>query len=93
MKVLDSLVVAVVSDFRKHLCWSSNFSILRNCTRNCTTYSRCRRTRDLYCGNISSLFLYLKLRAMNISTLFVMVIWLKVCIIKKKSSNAVKKIV
>ena len=38
--------------------------------QNCTACSRCGRTRDLYNGRISSLFLYLKLLAMNPITLF-----------------------
>ena len=33
--------------------------------QNCTACSRCLRTRDLYNGRISSLFLFLKLRIMN----------------------------
>ena len=37
--------------------------------QNCTAYSRRGRTMDLYSGMISSLFLYLKLRAMNPCTL------------------------
>ena len=71
IKVLDSLVVAVVSDFRNHLCCSSRYLLHfinvppQMWDQNCTACSRFGRTRDLYNGRISSLFLYLKLRAMN----------------------------
>ena len=75
MKVLDSLVVAVVSDFRNHLCCSSlYFFYLINVSpkcgdQNCTACSIFGGTRDLYNGRIGSLFMYLKLRAINPSIL------------------------
>ena len=44
-------------------------SLLKCGDQNCTACSRCEPTRDLYNGRISSLLLYLKLRAMNPRTL------------------------
>ena len=92
-KVLDSLVVAVVflisgiifsvsvSGIISGICI---FSILSMCRLKCgdqnsTACSRCWRTRDLYNGRISSLFLYLKLRAMYSSTLLVVLQLFSVC--------------
>ena len=46
-------------------------SRLKSGDQNCSACSRCGLTRDLHRGSISSLFLYLKLRAMNASTLAV----------------------
>ena len=47
--------------------------------QNCTTCSRCRLTRDLSNGRISSLFLYLELLAMNPSTLLAILQIFSVC--------------
>ena len=78
IKVLDSPVVTVVSDFRNHLSCSSLYFLYLFYFINISPYmrgpelhacSRCGRTRDLCNWRISSLFLYLKLRAMNPSTL------------------------
>ena len=88
IKVLDSLVVAVVSDFRTHLCCSNAllciFSILSiSCLecgdQNCTACSRCVRARDLYNGRISSLILYVKLQTINHSTLSAVMQLFSVC--------------
>ena len=46
---------------------------------NCTAYSRCERTRDLWSGSIISLFLYLKSPAMNPSSLLAVLQLFSVC--------------
>ena len=85
IKVLDSLVVAVVSDFRNHLCCFSLYLFYLSMSRlNCgdqnyTSCSRCGRTRDFYNWMISSLSLYLKVRAMNPSTLLALLQLFSVC--------------
>ena len=55
------------------LCIFSILSMSRHKSgyQNCTACSRCGQTRDLYNGRIISIFVYLKFRAMNPSTLFV----------------------
>ena len=47
--------------------------------QNWTACSRCGQTRDLYNGRISSLFLYLILRAINPSTLLAVLQFFSVC--------------
>ena len=63
------------------LCIFSILSISRlKCEdQNWTACSRCGQTRDLYNGRISSLFLYLKLRAINPSTLLAVLQLFSVC--------------
>ena len=85
IKVLDSLVVAVVSVSRiifvALLCIFSILSMSRlKCgDQNCTACTRCGRTRDFYNGRISSLFLYMKLRAMNHRILLAVLQFFSVC--------------
>ena len=85
IKFLDSLVVAVDSDFRNHICCSSlylsisSMSCLKCGEQNCTACLRCMRSRNLYNGRISSLFLHLKLQAMNPSTLLAALQFFSVC--------------
>ena len=63
-------MVAVVSDFRNHLCCSSLYlSYFINVSLSMWGRELHWQTRDLCNGRISSLFLYLKLRTMNQSTL------------------------
>ena len=57
--------------FVARLCTFSILSMSRHKCRdqNCTAYSRCGRTRDVYSRRFNFLFLYLILWAMNSSTL------------------------
>ena len=74
IKVLNSLVVTVFSDFRNHLCCSSLYLFYfinvssSKWGPNLHCMIECGRTRDLHNGRISSVFLYLKLREMKTST-------------------------
>ena len=91
IKFRDSLVVAVVSDFSNQLYCSSLYLLhfinvsLKCGDPNCTACSRCVRTRDFYNERISSLFLYLKLRAMNPNTLLAVLQLFSVCICHLRS--------
>ena len=75
IKVLDSLVVAVVSVsgiiFLAVICIISilSMSCCKCADKNCTACSRCRRTRDFYNGRNRSLFFCLKLQETNHSPL------------------------
>ena len=74
IKVLHSMVVAVASDFRNHLCCPSLYLFYLSMSRlkcggqNCMACSRCGRTWYLHNRRISSLILYLKFRAMTTAT-------------------------
>ena len=76
----EAFVIVVVVGVALRCTFSTlSMFCLMSGNQNCTAHSRCGQTSDLYWGRIISLFLYLKLRAMNTSTMFAVLQLFSVC--------------